>query len=65
MPIFEIDDELPVCYFDFLVETLNHYSFETFSFIFVPLIQNELNDFYFQARSIPEENSTQWNIAQF
>ena len=36
MPIFEIDEELPVCYFDFGVETPNHYSFETFAFIFAP-----------------------------
>jgi len=48
MPIFETDDELPVCCFDFRIETINHYSFKTFAFIFDPLIQNDLNDFYFQ-----------------
>jgi len=65
MPIFETDDELPVCCFDFRIGTLNHYSFETFAFIFASLIQNDLNDIYFQAGSNPEENSTTWNIAQF
>jgi hypothetical protein len=65
MPIFETDNELPVCYFYFRIETLNHYSFETFASIFVPLIRNDLNDFYFQQGSNPEENSTTWNIAQF
>jgi hypothetical protein len=65
MPILKIDDELPVCWFDFRIETLNHYSFEIFAFIFVPLIQNDLNDFYFQAGSNPEENSTTLNISQF
>jgi hypothetical protein len=65
MTIFEIDDELPVCCFDFRIQTLNHYSFETFVFIFVPLIENELNDFYFQGGSNPEENSPTLNIAHF
>lgn len=65
MPMFEIDSDLPVCCFDFRIETLNHYSFETCAFIFVPLIQNDLNYFYFEAGSNPEENSMTWNIAHF
>jgi len=65
MPIFENDDELLFCCFDFRIGTLNRYSLETFAFIFVPLIQKDLNDIYFQAGSNPEENSTTWNNAQF